>query len=164
MVVVIRPRWCSQHPGGPRRGGRLLHRRSGGCRRRRTDSHHNDCRSGGGIVTAWEVVEIVLTVIVVVVKSIGRNCCGLTATAFKDIASLVQNQAEVAVQGKSTAGRRRINSIVPCHQMVATPAVPQAPGWISGTESPGGGGRGRGFNNGQRWSRGRGRGNRSYPY
>ena len=88
----------------------------------------------------------------------------LTATAYKDIGSLVQNQVELAVQGKPTAGRRRINSIVPCHQVVATPAVPQAPGWISGTESPGGGGRGRGFNNGQRWSRGRGRGNRSYPY
>ena len=64
----------------------------------------------------------------------------LTATAYKDIASLVQNQAELAVQGKPPPGRRRINSIVPCHQLVAAPAVPQVPGWISGTESRGGGG------------------------
>ena len=27
--------------------------------------------------------------------------------------------------------------IVPCHQMAAAPAVPQAPDWITGTESTG---------------------------
>ena len=61
----------------------------------------------------------------------------LTATAYKDIASLVQNQAALAGQDKPPPGRRRINSIVPCHQLVAAPLVPQVPGWISGTESRG---------------------------
>ena len=91
----------------------------------------------------------------------------LTASAYKDIASLVQNQAELAVQGKPASGRRRIDSIVTSQLSVATPAVLQVPGWISGTENVGGGfGRGgsRGFGRGQRWNRGRGRGNRNYPY
>ena len=91
----------------------------------------------------------------------------LTASAYKDIAILVQNQAELAVQGKPATGRRRIDSIVTSQLSVAMPAVLQVPGWISGTENVGGGfGRGgsRGFGRGQRWNRGRGRGNRNYPY
>ena len=51
----------------------------------------------------------------------------LTSTAYKNIASLVQTQAALAVQGKPAPGRRRINSIVPM------PAAPREPGWISGT-------------------------------
>ena len=88
----------------------------------------------------------------------------LTASAYKDIASLVQNQAELAVQGKPASGRRRIDSIVTSQLSVATPTVLQVPGWISGTENVrGSGGGSRGFGRGQR-NRGRGRGNRNYPY
>ena len=100
----------------------------------------------------------------------------LTASAYKDIASLVQNQAELAVQGKPATGRRRIDSIVTSQMPGAMPAVLQVPGWISGTKIVGGGfGRGgggsRGFGRGLRWNRCRGRGNRcrgrgnrNYPY
>ena len=90
----------------------------------------------------------------------------LTASAYKDIASLVHNQAELVVQGSPTSGRRRIDSIVTGQRLVPLPAVPQVPGWISGTESRGGGfGRGGwGLGRGQRWNRGRCRGNRTYPY
>ena len=93
----------------------------------------------------------------------------LTASAYKDIASLVQNQAELAVQGKPATGRRRIDSIVTSQMPGAMPAVLQVPGWISGTENVGGGfGRGgggiQGFGRGQRWNHGRGRGNRNYPF
>ena len=56
----------------------------------------------------------------------------LTASSYKDIASLVQNQAELAVQGKPATGRRRIDSIVTSQLSVAMPAVLQVPGWISG--------------------------------
>ena len=93
----------------------------------------------------------------------------LIAFAYKDIASLVQNQAELAVQGKPATGRRRIDSIVTSQLSVAMPAVLQVPGWISGTENVGGGlgrsgGGSRGFGRGQWWNQGRGRGNRNYPY
>ena len=89
----------------------------------------------------------------------------LTASAFKDIASLVQNQAELAVQGRPVQSRRRIDSIVTGQQLVPAPALLQVPGWISGTEShKKSGGFGQGFRRGQRWNRGRGRGNRTYPY
>ena len=88
----------------------------------------------------------------------------LTATAYKDIAGLVLAQAAIVAQGRGPTGRRRLNSIVPVPQpTVHHPATVREPGWISGTEntnSRGGFGRGRG----QRWIRGRGRGNRSYPY
>ena len=63
----------------------------------------------------------------------------LTASAYKDIASLVQNQAELAVQGKPTSGRRRIDSIVTSQLSAATPTMLQEPGWISGTENVRGG-------------------------
>ena len=78
---------------------------------------------------------------------------------------IVQNQAALVVQGKPAPGRRRIDSIVP-GQLGQVPTVLQGPCWISGTESGAGGfGRGgRGSNRGQRWNRGRGSGNRSYPY
>ena len=94
----------------------------------------------------------------------------LTATAYKDIASLVQNQAALAVQGKPPPGRRRINKYR---------TMPSAGGRASGAASawldirhrkPGRqwrfrlGGRGRGFTTGQRWNRGRGRSNHKYPY
>ena len=85
-----------------------------------------------------------------------------TASAYKDIASLVQNQAQLAVQGKPASGRRRIDSIVTSQLALATPAVLQVPGWISGTENVGGGS--RWFGRGQRWNRGMGHGNRNYPY
>ena len=89
----------------------------------------------------------------------------LTASAFKDIASLVQNQAELAVQGRPVQSRRSIDSIVTGQQLVPAPALLQVPGWISATEShKESGGFGRGFRRGQRWNRGRGRGNRTYPY
>ena len=91
----------------------------------------------------------------------------LTASTYKDIASLVQNQAELEVQGKPATGRRRIDSIITSQMPGAMPAVLQVPGWISGTENVGGGfGRGgnRRFGRGQRWNRGRGRGNRNFPY
>ena len=91
----------------------------------------------------------------------------LTASAYKDIASLVKNQAELAVQGKPATGRRRIDSIVTSQLSVAMPAVLQVPGVISGTENVGGGfGRGgsHGFGRGQWGNRGRGRGNPNYPY
>ena len=95
----------------------------------------------------------------------------LIAFAYKDIASLVQNQAELAVQGKPATGRRRIDSIVTSQLSVAMPAVLQVPGLISGTENVGGGfGRGsrsggsHGFGRGQWGNRGRGRGNPNYPY
>ena len=39
----------------------------------------------------------------------------LTASTYKDIASLVQNQAELEVQGKPATGRRRIDSIITSH-------------------------------------------------
>ena len=89
----------------------------------------------------------------------------LTASAYKDIASLVQNQAELAVQGKPAAGRRRIDSIVTSQLSVATPTVLQEPRWISGTENVRGGfgGGSCGFGRGQR-NHGRGRGNRNFPY
>ena len=51
----------------------------------------------------------------------------LTASAYKDIASLVQNQAELAVQGKPASGRRRIDSIVTNQLSVAMPGR-SAPG------------------------------------
>ena len=91
----------------------------------------------------------------------------LTSSAYKDIASLVQNQAELAVQGKPAAGRRRIDSIVTSQLSATTPNI-QEPGWISGTKNVrggfgGGGGGSRGFGRGQR-NRGRGRGNRNFPY
>ena len=91
----------------------------------------------------------------------------LTSSAYKDIASLVQNQAELAVQGKPAAGRRRIDSIVTSQLSATTPNI-QEPGLISGTENERGGfGRGGGgscgFGRGQ-WNRGRGRGNRNFPY
>ena len=82
----------------------------------------------------------------------------LTASTYKDIASLVQNQAELEVQGKPATGRRRIDSIITSHVPGAMPAVLQVPGWISGMENVGGGGGSRGFGRGQRWNRGRGRG------
>ena len=63
----------------------------------------------------------------------------LTASAYKIIASLVQNQANLVVQGKLTSGRRRIDSIVTGQQLVPVPAVLQVPGWITGTESRSGG-------------------------
>ena len=63
----------------------------------------------------------------------------LMASAYKDIASLVQNQAELVVQGKPTSGRRRIDIIVTGQQLVPVPAVLQVSGWISGTESGSGG-------------------------
>ena len=93
----------------------------------------------------------------------------LTATAYKDIAGLVLAQAAIVTQGRGPTGRRRLNSIVPVPQpTVHHPATVREPGWISGTEntnSHGGFGRGgRGSGRGQRWIRGRGRGNRSYPY
>ena len=91
----------------------------------------------------------------------------MTASTYKDIASLVQNQAELEVQGKPATGRRRIDSIITSRMPGAMPAVLQVPGWISGTENVGGGfGRGgnRRFGRGQRWNRGRGRGNCNYPY
>ena len=77
----------------------------------------------------------------------------LTASAYKDIACLVQNQAELAVQGKPATGRRRIDSIVTSQLSVAMPAVLQVPGWISGTENVRGGlgrsgGGSRGFGRG----------------
>ena len=92
----------------------------------------------------------------------------LTSSAYKDIASLVQNQAELAVQGKPAAGRRRIDSIVTSQLSATTPNMPQEPGWISRTENVRGvfgrgGGGSRGFGRGQR-NRGRGRGNRNFPY
>ena len=92
----------------------------------------------------------------------------LTASAYKDIASLVQNQAELAVQGKPAAGRRRIDSIVTSQLSATTPNMPQEPGWISGTENVRGGfgrsgGGSRGFGRGQH-NRSRGRGNRNFPY
>ena len=91
----------------------------------------------------------------------------LTASSYKDIASLVQNQAELAVQGKPATGRRRIDSIVTSQLSVAMPALLQVPGWISSSEnvggSFGGGGGSRGFGSGQRWNRGRGQGNHNYP-
>ena len=87
----------------------------------------------------------------------------LTSSAYKDIASLVQNQAELAVQGKPASGRRRIDSIVTSQLSVATPTVLQEPGWISGTENVRGSGGSRGFGRGQR-NLGRGRGNRNFPY
>ena len=77
----------------------------------------------------------------------------LIAFAYKDIASLVQNQAELAVQGKPATGRRRIDSIVTSQMSGAMPAVLQVPGWISGTENVGGG-----FGSGGGGSRGFGRG------
>ena len=97
----------------------------------------------------------------------------LTGAAYRDIGSLVLNQATLAVQGKeATSNRRRLNSIVPVvQQATRQPTVAREPGWISGTENPsnsnnsggfGRGGRGRG--RGQRWNSGRGRGNRSFPY
>ena len=77
----------------------------------------------------------------------------LIAFAYKDIASLVQNQAELAVQGKPATGRRRIDSIVTSQVSGAMPAVLQVLGWISGTENVGGGfgsgGGSRGFGRGQ---------------
>ena len=82
----------------------------------------------------------------------------LTASAYKDIASLVQNKAELAVQGKPASGRRRIDSIVTSQLSAATPNMLQEPGWISGTENVRGG-----FGRGQR-NRGRGRDNRNFPY
>ena len=77
----------------------------------------------------------------------------LIAFAYKDIASLVQNQAELAVQGKPATGRRRIDSIVTSQMSGAMPAVLQVPGWIFGTENVGGG-----FGSGGGGSRGFGRG------
>ena len=85
----------------------------------------------------------------------------LTATAYKDKASLVQNQASLVVQGKPDSGRMCIDSIVPGQQQGQAPAVMQEPGRISSTDNGGGG---RGGNRGHRWTRGRGRRNRSYPY
>ena len=92
----------------------------------------------------------------------------MTASAYKDIASPVHNLAELAVQGKPAQNRRRIDCIITGQQLVPAPALLQVPGWISGTESrndSGGFGRGgQGFSRGQRWNRGRGRSNRTYPY
>ena len=93
----------------------------------------------------------------------------LTATAYKDIAGLVLAQAAIVVQGRGLTGRQRLNSIVLVPQpTIHHPATVREPGWISGTENSnnrGGFGRGgRGGGRGQRWIRGRGRGNRSNPY
>ena len=92
----------------------------------------------------------------------------LTASAYKDIASLVQNQAELAVQWKPAAGRRRIDSLVTSQLSATTLNMPQEPGWISSTENVRGGfgrsgGGSRGFGRGQH-NRSRGRDNRNFPY
>ena len=86
----------------------------------------------------------------------------LTSAAYKDIASLIQHQAGNLTTGAPPAGRRRINSIIPGQLQSTAPAALSVPGWITGTEA-GRADRGRG-GRGQRWNRGRGRGNRSYPY
>ena len=86
----------------------------------------------------------------------------LTSVAYKDIACLIQHQAGSLVLGAPASGLRRINSIIPGQPQASAPAVVSVPGWISGTEA-GRADRGRG-GRGQRWNRGRGRGNRSYPY
>ena len=83
----------------------------------------------------------------------------LTSAAYKDIASLIQHQAGSLVSGVPAFSRRRINSIIPGQSHATTPAAVSVPGWISGTEV-GRSDRGRG-GRGQRWNRGRGRGNRS---
>ena len=85
-----------------------------------------------------------------------------TSAAYKDIASLIQHQAGNLTTGAPPAGRRRINSIIPGQLQSTAPAALSVPGWITGTEA-GRADRGRG-GRGQRWNRGRGRGNRSYPY
>ena len=88
----------------------------------------------------------------------------LTATAYKDIAGLVLAQAAIVVQGRGPTGRKRLHCIVPVPQpTIHHPANVREPGWISGTENSNNRG-GRGSGRGQRWIRGRGRGNRSYPY
>ena len=41
------------------------------------------------------------------------NPVHLTATAYKDIAGVLEAQANLATEGQTTASRRRVNSIVP---------------------------------------------------
>ena len=67
----------------------------------------------------------------------------LTAAAYMDIASHVQNRASIVTQGKPTPGWRRIDSIVPAQGQVLEPAMLREPGWINHTDNVIGG-RGRG--------------------
>ena len=86
----------------------------------------------------------------------------LTSAAYKDIGSLIQHQAGSLLVCAPASGRRHINSIISGQPQSSVPAVMSVPGWISGTEA-GRADHGRG-GRGQRWNRGRGRVNRSYPF
>ena len=86
---------------------------------------------------------------------------GLSEWLEEDPAAAYKDKASLVVQGKPDSGRMCIDSIVPGQQQGQAPAVMQEPGWISSTDNGGGG---RGGYRGHRWTRGRGRRNRSYPY
>ena len=87
----------------------------------------------------------------------------LTAAAYRDIARVLEAQANLATEGQTPCSRRRVNSVVPGPATGPEPVMVSEPGWISGTERyPRG--RGSAASSGQRWNRGRGHGKRSYPF
>ena len=87
----------------------------------------------------------------------------LTAAAYNDVAGVIEAQANLAADGPTPSGRRRVNSVVPGPATGPEPVMVSEPAWISATERyPRG--RGSAASCGQRWNRGRGRGKQFYPF
>ena len=85
----------------------------------------------------------------------------LTAAAYRDIARVLEAQANLATEGQTPCSRRRVNSVVPGPTSGPEQVTVAEPGWISRTERPT---RGAATLSGQRWNCGRGCGKRSYPF
>ena len=94
----------------------------------------------------------------------GLECLDVRRSCPPDKHAVVlETLAALATETMAGRDRSRLNSVVPGQQQGSEAAIIAEPGWISETEMQS---RGRGWaaSGGQRWARGRGRGNRSNPY
>ena len=87
----------------------------------------------------------------------------LTAAAYRDIAGVLEAQANLATEGQFPCSRMKVNSVVPGPTSSPEQVMVAEPSWISGTEQPIRG-RGAAALSGQRWNRGRSCGKRFYPF